>query len=255
MRRHTLARRLKLLTRISSIIFVLTITTICVCAQTTNAIPTTRAASSSNTDSSNTDNAKVGTEEKRYDDAEKKSAPSSALKSATSKPAPQPPQPHKIGNVNFSGSLRLRAESYGWFETPNYEDNYTFGAAVLRLNIGQQREKFDWQIEGEFPLLVNLPTRAVAPAPQGQLGLGANYFAANGKQDGSAVLKQAFVRAKGLFGDKPLTLRAGRFEFVDGSETTAKDALPLLQHDEQRGHLRADHVEAAHARRSVRRRS
>ena len=61
--------------------------------------------------------------------------------------------------------------------------------------------------KGAFPLLVNLPTRAIAPAPQGQLGLGASYFAASGKQDGSAILRQAFVRFKGLGGDKPSSLR------------------------------------------------
>lgn len=96
------------------------------------------------------------------------------------------------------------------------EDDYTFGAAVLRLSLGQKRERVDWQVEGEFPVLVNLPERAVAPAPQGQLGLGANYYAASGRQDASAILKQAYVRVKHLFGDRASSLRAGRFEFVDG---------------------------------------
>lgn len=126
----------------------------------------------------------------------------------------------------------MRVENHGWFDAPGLEDDYTFGAAVLRLSVGQQRESFDWQVEGEFPLLVNLPERAVAPAPQGQLGTGASYFAASGRQDGSAILKQAYVRAKSIFGDPSSSLRAGRFEFADGTETAPADpTLAALKRD------------------------
>lgn len=156
-----------------------------------------------------------------------------------SKSAPKPaatqqqqPKQRRIGDVNVNGSLRVRAENYGWFETPGFEDDYTFGAAVLRLSAGQQGERIDWLVEGEFPLLVNLPERAVAPAPQGQLGLGASYFAANGRQDGSAILNQAFVRVKSLFGDAPSSLRVGRFEFGEGAETAPADpTLAALKRD------------------------
>lgn len=138
----------------------------------------------------------------------------------------------KSGTINFSGSLRLRAENYGWFKTPGFQDDYTFGAAVLRLSLSQQREKVDWLIEGEFPVLINLPERAIAPPPHGQLGLGGSYFAASGRQDASAVLKQAYVRFKSLLGDKPSSLRFGRFEFADGAETTPADAtLAALKRD------------------------
>ncbi|HEV2800682.1 MAG TPA: alginate export family protein [Pyrinomonadaceae bacterium] len=164
------------------------------------------------------------------------SAPASAASTApapSGKATPQKsPRQLKIGGVNFNGSLRLRAESHGWFETPGFDDDYTFGAAVLRLSLGQQRERYDWQLEGAFPVLFNLPEQAVAPAPQGQLGLGASYFAANGRRDASAVVKQAYVRVKGIFGDKASSLRAGRFEFVDGMETTPADAtLAALKRD------------------------
>lgn len=153
---------------------------------------------------------------------------------AAAKPTPiQSPQPIKIGDVIFSGNLRLRVENWGWFETGGgFEDHYTFGAAVLRLALGQQREKIDWQVEGAFPSLINLPQNAVAPAPQGQLGMGASYFAASGHQDGSAVLKQAFVRFKGLGSDKQSSIRIGRFEFSDGAETTPSDGtLAVVKRD------------------------
>jgi Alginate export len=62
--------------------------------------------------------------------------------------------------------------------------------------------------------------------------LGAAYFAANGGQDGSAILKQAFVRFKGIGGDKASSLKIGRFEFADGTEVTPADpSLAVLKRD------------------------
>ncbi len=141
--------------------------------------------------------------------------------------APKPPAapaPLKIGGVVVSGSLRLRAENWDWFETDRADHAYTFGAATLRLALSQQKESYEWQVEGEVPVLMGLPSNAIAPAPQGQLGLGATYFAASGRQDASVIFKQGFVRFKGLFGDKASSLKLGRFEFGDGLEATPSDA-------------------------------
>jgi hypothetical protein len=143
--------------------------------------------------------------------------------SPSPKPAPAP-APIKIGGLTFSGSLRVRVEGWDWFETNAANNEYTFGAATLRLSLGQQKDGFEWQVEGAFPLLLHLPDNAIAPAPQGQLGLGATYFAANGRQDASAFIKQAFLRFKGLGGDKASSLKLGRFEFNDGTETAPADA-------------------------------
>jgi len=141
-------------------------------------------------------------------------------------------QPITLGGVTFSGNLRVRIESWDWFDTSAVDGNYTFGAVQLRLSLSQQRDKIDWQVEGEFPWLINLPDNAIAPAPQGQLGFGASYFAASGTKDASAILKQAFVRFKGLGGDKASSLRVGRFEFVDGAEVTPNDpTLATLKRD------------------------
>src|ERR1051326_7405345 len=162
------------------------------------------------------------------------SPPDKQTNAEKAKPAAtvNPPKRLKIGKLDFSGSLRLRVEHYSWWETPGFEDSYTFGAAVLRLSLGEQKECVDWKIEGEFPVVISLPERAVAPAPQGPLGLGASYFAANGKGDGSAVMKQAYIGVKRLFGDKPSSLRIGRFEFIDGAETIPADGtLGVLKRD------------------------
>jgi hypothetical protein len=151
-----------------------------------------------------------------------------------SEPAPKPtPAPIIIGGVAVFGSLRLRAESWDWFDPdPAFNDSYTFGAAVLRVGLGQRNEKYEWQIEGEFPALMGLPERAIAPAPQGQLGTGATYFAANGRQDATAIFNQGFVRFKGVFWDKSASLRLGRFEFNDGLEVIPSDpALAVIKRD------------------------
>lgn len=147
-------------------------------------------------------------------------------------PTPTPAKQLEIGDINVSGSLRVRVENWDWWETPGFDDHYTFGAAVLRLSLGQQKEKVDWLVEGEFPVLINVPERAVAPGQQGQLGHGGSYFAANSRQDGSAILKQAFVRVKKIFGDDHSSLRFGRMEFADGAEGISTDpTIATLKRD------------------------
>ncbi|MBP6821204.1 MAG: alginate export family protein [Acidobacteria bacterium] len=164
-------------------------------------------------------------------------AQSTQTASATPTPSPTPaakpaPAPVKFGKVTLSGSLRMRFESWDWFESNTAENSYNFGAATLRLSLGQQLEKLEWHVEGAFPLLIGLPDNAIAPAPQGQLGLGASYFAASGRQDAGAFIKQAFIRFKGIGSDKASNLKLGRFEFNDGDETTPGDAsLATIKRD------------------------
>ena len=69
---------------------------------------------------------------------------------------------------------------------------------------------------------MGLPTDAVVVAPQGQLGLGGTYYAANNNHTNEAngFVKQAFVNFKHL---GPLALKIGRFEYFDGAEVKPKD--------------------------------
>jgi hypothetical protein len=140
-------------------------------------------------------------------------------------PAPEkkdsPAPAHKIGPLDFSVNWRTRTEGWDWFKTPNGHGNYTFGDSLLRIAIGQHTEHVDWFLEGEQVALVALPTKAVVAAPQGQLGLGANYYAANGSQANNVggFLKQGFV----TFKDFGSALKVGRFEYFDGNEIKPKD--------------------------------
>jgi hypothetical protein len=62
------------------------------------------------------------------------------------KPLPSPsPKIIKLGALTLSGSLRARAENWNWFESSTADSHYTFGAALLRLALGQQKDKVDWQ--------------------------------------------------------------------------------------------------------------
>ncbi|MDQ3814968.1 MAG: alginate export family protein [Armatimonadota bacterium] len=150
-------------------------------------------------------------------------APTGAPTAASTAPTPTA-TPIKIGNMTLTGSWRLRAEHWNWFETPGFEDSYTFGASLLRVGLGQGKPKHDWQVEIAQPTLVNLPDNAIAPAPLGVLGHGANYFAANQKRNDAGIfVKQAFFRFKGIGSSGATSVRLGRFEFNEGTEVIPKD--------------------------------
>lgn len=124
--------------------------------------------------------------------------------------------------VAYSGSVRARAESWSWFETPGFDDDYTFLGMLVRASAAQQRPNLDWQVELAAPLLIGVPDNAIAPAPRGQLGFGGSYYGANHDDtDASIFAKQAFVRFK----SGAHALRVGRFEFIDGTEVAPKNAV------------------------------
>lgn len=140
-----------------------------------------------------------------------------------------PTPPIEIGSVTFSGSIRERYEVWDWFPAKG-QDFYSYSGTLMRFAFSQKRQNYDWTMEFAVPVLLGLPDRAVDPAPQGQLGLGAAYFAANDKHQFTAFVfpKQAFLRLKGDHS----SLRLGRFEFTDGSEVKPKDAtLAALKND------------------------
>jgi hypothetical protein len=138
-------------------------------------------------------------------------------------PAPRP-RTTKIGSFDLTLNWRVRAEHWDWFEGSIGDSHYPLGHSQLRVSLGQKRDRVDWLFEGEQVAIVGLPSDAVAPAPLGQLGLGATYFAANGnsQNNASTFVKQAFVQFKQL---GPLNLKLGRFEFFDGVEAKSSDPV------------------------------
>ncbi len=137
------------------------------------------------------------------------------------------------GSVVFSGSVRTRVEAWDWFED-SANGRYTISDSLIRLSLRQVLGNFDWQLEFAVPVLLDLPTNALAPAPQLQSGLGANYYSANHNSTDAGMIfpKQGFVRFKRLFGHDGESVRAGRFEFFDGAEVAPQDAtLAALKRD------------------------
>ncbi len=130
-------------------------------------------------------------------------------------------EPIQIGSVTFSGSVRERYEAWDWFEPTTGNNLYGFSGTVVRFGFSQEHTHFDWNLEFEAPILLGLPNHAVNPAPLGQYGLGGSYYAANDNSKNAAMIfpKQAYLRFKG----EHASLRAGRFEFTDGSEVKPKD--------------------------------
>lgn len=141
--------------------------------------------------------------------------------------------PVAIGDVAVSGSLRTRSYSWNWFgDSPN--GDYTYPGSLVRLGLSQSKKRYDWQLEFALPLVLNLPTTAIMAAPQGQLGLGAAYFAANSSRANTAALflKQGFIRFNGVGGVAGQSVKVGRMEFNDGTEVTPKNAtLAALKRD------------------------
>ena len=140
--------------------------------------------------------------------------------------------PIQIGDITVAGSLRTRIESWDWF-TGNADNDYTFAGSILRLGFSESRKTFDWQLELALPFLLGLPDDAIAPGAQGQLGFGAQYFAANQATNAAMLFpKQGFVRFNDLGGVSGQSLKLGRMEFLDGTEVTPKDpTLAALKRD------------------------
>jgi hypothetical protein len=126
------------------------------------------------------------------------------------------------GKWRFFGSWRVRPEFWDWFPSTAADNEYLYVGSTLRIGFRRQTTRDETVLELEQPTLINLPTQAIAPPPQGQLGLGAAYRAANGGQVASAFLKQGFVRFRGWAG-KSNSLKLGRFEFADGAELPSTD--------------------------------
>jgi hypothetical protein len=134
--------------------------------------------------------------------------------------------PIKLGDITVTGSLRSRLYAWDWFQAAAGENQYEYSGNLLRLNFSEKLSRWDWDAEFAVPFLLGLPSTATDPAPQGALGLGSNYYTANGGHQNTAMIfpKQLYVRFDGLGGSEGQTLQIGRFTFLDGSEITPKNA-------------------------------
>jgi len=139
----------------------------------------------------------------------------------------------KLGDkVTFTATLRSRAYVWDWFQTPApYQNQYAYSGNLLRLNFAEKSGAFDFDQEIVVPFLLDMPNSATAPAPQGALGLGSNYFTANGNRQYSAMAfaKQLYTR---YHINESNSIQVGRFEFNDATEIAPHNAtLATLKRD------------------------
>lgn len=119
---------------------------------------------------------------------------------------------------------RLRANGWGWFAAPPKTSDYSYTGSLLRFGVAQRIHHWDWRLEVSQPAVLGAPSDAISPnAAQGQLGLGATYYGANGGNSypAAAFLKSAWIRYK--FHRHDTSVRLGRFEFFGGEETQPKN--------------------------------
>jgi hypothetical protein len=138
----------------------------------------------------------------------------SSAQAAPSKPFP----------VSISVYDRTRVDAWQWFAAPPQSETYSYVESLLRVGLAQHVKQWDWQLELSQPSVLGAPSDAVSPvSAQGQMGLGATYYASNGNSSNAAAafLKQGFLRYR--FPESDRSLRVGRFEFFEGQETQPKD--------------------------------
>ncbi len=167
------------------------------------------------------------------------------------RPQAAPPSQPSAAPLKWSATFRSRAEAWDWFDAGS-EGRYAFLGSYLRAGLSQQLRTVGWRIEIMAPLLLGLPDDAVLPAPQGQLGQGANYFAANdGETEGGDVFpKEVWVRFGRTPGQDGHALRLGRFEVADGIETTPADPTVARVKRERLGHRLLGNFTCTHVLRS-----
>lgn len=126
--------------------------------------------------------------------------------------------------ISVEANNRTRVESWNFFDAGDFKDDYTFTAIVTRAALRWNEEAFDVVAEAQNTNLLGLPTNAVAPAPQGPLGLGGVYYIHNRRRsDGSVFLKQGYLHLKRM-GIEGMSLQLGRFEFNEGNDLPSGEA-------------------------------
>ena len=147
----------------------------------------------------------------------------SVISPTTPPGAPTPPPLQLNKGYKFFGTIRAREEDFNWFPATNANGAYSFLGGFARVGVARATRTEDVVAEFAAPFLAGLPTHAIAPAPQGMLGTGANYQDANHNQVAGFFLKNGYIRFKNV-GSPANSVRLGRFEFSDGAETTAADS-------------------------------
>ena len=125
-----------------------------------------------------------------------------------------------LGKLSAEGEVALRYENWNWFEPlgGTADNRYDYFFSRSRLGLEFENPSFRAYIQVQDAHMFGLPENAIAPAPQGPLGIGAIYYLHNRNNNPhSLIVRQAYVDLPGLFSDS-VSARLGRFDYVDGTE-------------------------------------
>lgn len=126
-----------------------------------------------------------------------------------------------FAQIDVQGDVRFKIDSWQWFRTPGYDDEYTIYSNLMRVRFtGAMNPKMNWLLEIGQAAVGGLPNNANAPSPQGGLGPGATFKSVNGDNKSSLFIKQAHID----WNINSWHLRVGRTDFTDGTEANMKDA-------------------------------
>jgi hypothetical protein len=120
------------------------------------------------------------------------SAPQAQAENRSSAPTKKP----QLGPLEISIHWRPRVEGWDWFRGREGQSNYALGHSWLRIAVGQTCPHFNRQVEAAQATILGPPSNAIVPAPQGRLGLGGTYCAADGSKSNNpdGFVKQALVQ-------------------------------------------------------------
>ena len=136
--------------------------------------------------------------------------------------------------VTVTVTTQNREQVWNWFDPGTVkgggdENQYHFLGSWIRGAASYQLDGVKGFAELMSPFFLNLPDSAIAPSPQGPMGLGALYYQPHRKaNDASVFLKQAYLELGNAL-LKGFNLKGGRFEFFDGSEYQPPGLAPELK--------------------------
>lgn len=135
---------------------------------------------------------------------------------------PEAPPPSAEEQWITEMDLRIRGESWDWFEPPQGGNAYGYAHARWRARLGYRLPK-EWEalIEVQDVQQIGLPTNAIGPGGIGQMGLGGTVFAHTQRASiNTAGLRQAYFKV----GDPDeFQVQVGRMDYASGMQVVPPD--------------------------------
>lgn len=129
------------------------------------------------------------------------------------------------GKITAGGEVAVRYSNWNWFQPAGgtFDNSYDYFFSRSRLNLELESGSFRAFLQAQDVHMAGLPENSAAPAPQGPLGIGAIYnLHTRDDNPHSLIIRQAYIDLPKLFSEN-LSLRLGRFDYVDGKEVMYKN--------------------------------